>query len=90
MRGQPRPPPLPRPDTLDLERSPNPHLTFGHGIHFCPGAAFARAELKIALGTLLTRLPGLHLAIADEDIQWIPAVLGRGTNHLPVGYDRRR
>ncbi|GFH37478.1 cytochrome P450 family protein [Streptomyces pacificus] len=78
-----------RPDELDLERSPNPHLAFGHGIHFCPGAALARAELRIALDTLLTRLPGLHLAVPDEDIQWIPAVLGRGTNHLPVGYDRR-
>ncbi|MGD1224101.1 cytochrome P450 [Streptomyces krungchingensis] len=77
------------PDTLDLDRSPNPHLAFGHGIHFCPGAALARAELRIALGTLLIRLPGLHLAIDDEDIEWTPAVLGRGTDHLPVGYDRR-
>ncbi|MEV6113756.1 cytochrome P450 [Streptomyces sp. NPDC052109] len=80
---------FPAPDTLDLDRSPNPHLAFGHGIHFCPGAALARAELGIALGTLLARLPGLHLAIRDEDIEWIPAVLGRGTNHLPVDYDRR-
>ncbi|MEU1945036.1 cytochrome P450 [Streptomyces sp. NPDC020125] len=80
---------FPDPDTLDLDRSPNPHLAFGHGIHFCPGAALARAELQIALGTLLARLPGAHLAIDDEDIEWIPAVLGRGTNHLPVGYDRR-
>ncbi|NGO12675.1 cytochrome P450 [Streptomyces sp. HC44] len=77
------------PDTLNLDRSPNPHLAFGHGIHFCPGAALARAELQTALGTLLTRLPGLHLAITDDDIEWIPSVLGRGTNHLPVGYDRR-
>ncbi|GAA5016402.1 cytochrome P450 family protein [Streptomyces siamensis] len=77
------------PDTLDLGRSPNPHLAFGHGIHFCPGAALARAELQIALGTLLTRLSGLHLAIDDGDIEWTPAVLGRGTHHLPVGYDRR-
>ncbi|MEV6134098.1 cytochrome P450 [Streptomyces violaceusniger] len=80
---------FPDPDTLDLDRSPNPHLAFGHGIHFCPGATLARAELQIALGTLLARLPGAHLAIEDGDIEWIPAVLGRGTNHLPVGYDRR-
>ncbi|WP_030347498.1 cytochrome P450 family protein [Streptomyces sp. NRRL S-1022] len=80
---------FPAPDTLDFDRSPNPHLAFGHGIHFCPGAALARAELQIALGTLLARLPGLQLAVRDEDIEWIPAVLGRGTNHLPVGYDRR-
>lgn len=77
------------PDTLDLDRSPNPHLAFGHGIHFCPGAALARAELQVALGTLLARLPGLRLAVRDEDIAWIPSVLGRGTHHLPVAYDRR-
>ncbi|WP_336115646.1 cytochrome P450 family protein [Streptomyces sp. PTD9-10] len=81
---------FPAPDTLDLGRSPNPHLAFGHGVHFCPGAALARAELQIALGTLLARLPGLHLAVAEEDLAWIPAVLGRGTHHLPAGYDRRR
>jgi cytochrome P450 len=80
---------FPDPDTLDVDRAPNPHLAFGHGIHFCPGAALARAELQIALGTLLTRLPGLRLAVPAEDIEWILAVLGRGTNQLPVGYDRR-
>ncbi|WP_331723663.1 MULTISPECIES: cytochrome P450 [unclassified Streptomyces] len=77
------------PDALDLDRSPNPHLAFGHGIHFCPGAALARAELQIALGTVLTRLPGLRLAVADEDLEWIQAVLGRGTARLPVTYERR-
>ncbi|QTD96727.1 cytochrome P450 family protein [Streptomyces cyanogenus] len=80
---------FPDPDILDFDRSPNSHLAFGHGIHFCPGAALARAELRLALGVLLARLPGLHLVIRDEDIEWIPAVLGRGTNHLPVGYERR-
>ncbi|MEU1075185.1 MULTISPECIES: cytochrome P450 [unclassified Streptomyces] len=77
------------PDALVLDRSPNPHLAFGHGIHFCPGAALARAELRIALGTLLARLPGLRLAVADEELEWIPAVLGRGTARLPVTYDHR-
>ncbi|MFF5672593.1 cytochrome P450 [Streptomyces hygroscopicus] len=80
---------FPAADTLDLDRDPTPHLAFGHGIHFCPGAALARAELQIALGALLARLPGLRPAVADQDIAWIPAVLGRGTHHLPVGYDRR-
>ncbi|KPI06881.1 cytochrome P450 [Actinobacteria bacterium OK074] len=80
---------FPDPDTLDLDRAPNPHLAFGHGIHFCPGAALARTELQIALTTLLTRLTGLQLAVPDTEIEWIPAVLGRGTNHLPVRYAHR-
>ncbi|MEU2158507.1 cytochrome P450 [Streptomyces sp. NPDC019396] len=78
-----------KPDELDLDRSPNPHLAFGHGIHFCPGAALARAELRIALGTLIARLPGLRLAVPEEELAWTPAVLGRGTSRLPVAYERR-
>ncbi|MFG2138207.1 cytochrome P450 [Streptomyces sp. NPDC048650] len=72
--------------TLDLDRSPNPHLAFGHGIHFCPGAALARAELQIALGTLLRRLPGLRMAVPEDQLTWIPAVLARGVDRLPVTY----
>ncbi|MFF8812619.1 cytochrome P450 family protein [Streptomyces pactum] len=76
------------PDALDLDRAVNPHLAFGHGVHYCPGAALARIELQIALGTLLDRLPGLRLAVPAERIEWIPAVLARGTDHLPVHYGR--
>ncbi|WP_354637458.1 cytochrome P450 family protein [Kitasatospora camelliae] len=80
---------FPDSDTLDLERSPNSHLAFGHGIHFCPGAALARAELQTALATLLRRLPGLRPAGDLDELAWIPAVLARGVNSLPVAYDRR-
>ncbi|MFE0188454.1 cytochrome P450 [Streptomyces sp. NPDC058989] len=73
-------------DTLDFDRSPNPHLAFGHGIHFCPGAALARLELRIALGALLRRLPDLRPAVADAELRWIPAVLARGVDRLPVAY----
>ncbi|UQA96989.1 cytochrome P450 family protein [Streptomyces halobius] len=73
-------------DTLDFDRSPNPHLAFGHGSHFCPGAALARVELRIAIGTLLRRLPALRLAVPEDELTWIPAVLARGVNHLPVAY----
>ncbi|MEU5051620.1 cytochrome P450 [Streptomyces sp. NPDC021096] len=79
---------FPDPDTLDLDRAQGPHLAFGHGIHFCPGAALARIELQVALATLITRLPGLRLAVPDEELSWIPAVLGRGTAELPVAFDR--
>ncbi|MEU5542821.1 cytochrome P450 [Streptomyces sioyaensis] len=77
---------FPDPDTLDFDRSPNPHLAFGHGIHFCPGAALARIELQIALGTLLRRLPGLRPAAPESELNWIPAVLARGVDRLPVAY----
>ncbi|MFD5732841.1 cytochrome P450 [Streptomyces sioyaensis] len=77
---------FPDPDTLDFDRSPNPHLAFGHGIHFCPGAALARIELQIALGTLLRRLPGLRPAAPESELSWIPAVLARGVDRLPVAY----
>ncbi|MEW9520515.1 cytochrome P450 family protein [Streptomyces tubercidicus] len=81
---------FPHAERLDLQRSPNPHLAFGHGSHFCPGAALARTELAVALGTLLARLPGLRLAVPDEDLDWVQAVLARGVTELPVHYDLRR
>jgi cytochrome P450 len=76
---------FPDPDRLDLSRTPNPHLAFGHGIHFCAGAALARVELQVALGALLERLPDLALA-EDVELDWVTAVLGRGVRALPVTY----
>ncbi|MFD9595656.1 cytochrome P450 [Kitasatospora sp. NPDC059973] len=84
---------FPEADVLDFDRTPNAHLAFGHGIHYCPGAALARLELQIALATLLTRLPGLRPSTEDgagiDALTWVPAVLARGVNRLPVAYDRR-
>ncbi len=55
-----------RPDTLDIGRSPNPHLGFGAGIHYCVGAPLARVEIAAALAALATRLPGLRPAGQPE------------------------
>jgi unspecific monooxygenase len=53
---------FPAPDAIDASRSPNPHLAFGGGIHFCIGAPLARLEMEVALPILFKRLPGLALA----------------------------
>lgn len=49
------------PDRFDLHRSPNHHVAFGHGIHFCLGAPLARLEAKIALNILLDRFAEIHV-----------------------------
>ncbi|MCX4393232.1 MULTISPECIES: cytochrome P450 [Streptomyces] len=58
------------PGRLDVDRSPNPHVAFGHGVHHCLGAQLARLELQVALGVLLCRLPHLRLAVDEAEIVW--------------------
>ncbi|MDI1483794.1 cytochrome P450 [Polyangium sp. y55x31] len=57
------------PDTFDVGRDPNPHIAFGHGIHFCLGASLSRLEAKVAIPDLLSRLRGLAPA---SDAPWQP------------------
>jgi cytochrome P450 len=72
------------PDTLDLTREPNRHLSFGQGIHFCLGAPLARMEAQIAVGTLLRRMPGLRLKVSPDSLRWRPGMILRGLDSLPV------
>ncbi|MFF7632511.1 cytochrome P450 [Kitasatospora sp. NPDC008050] len=75
-----------RPDTLDLARRDNPHLGFGHGIHYCIGAPLARLEGQRALATLLTRLPDLQLAADPAELRWRGGLIMRGLRELPVSF----
>lgn len=70
------------PERLDVTRQDNPHLAFGHSIHFCIGAALARLEIKAALRALIARYPDLRLA--DERPRWGAMTPLRGLECLPV------
>jgi cytochrome P450 len=76
------------PDALDLtaERDAR-HLGFGRGSHFCLGAPLARLEAEIALSTLFRRLPGLRLAVPQDELCWRPVPLFRSLVELPVAWD---
>ena len=69
------------PDTLDVGRTDNPHITFGAGIHFCLGAPLARMELVESYGALLRRAPGMRLVREPE---WRPGYVIRGLTELLV------
>src|SRR5688572_15563842 len=75
---------FPQPDRFDPAREENPHVAFGHGVHFCLGAPLARMELEISLGTLLRRFPDVALACDRADISWRPSALLRGPAKMPV------
>ncbi|MGW3913031.1 cytochrome P450 [Streptomyces sp. NPDC005070] len=69
------------PETLDLARAENPHISFSAGIHYCIGAPLARIELAASMSALLTKAPGLRLA--GEPVRK-PSFVIRGLESLPV------
>lgn len=72
------------PDTFDIDRNPRGHLGFGYGVHQCIGQNLARAELQIALATLVRRLPGLQLAVAPDELTFQYQQEIYGIEKLPV------
>ena len=77
---------FPAPDTLDVRRCPERHVAFAWGIHFCLGAWLARLEARIALDTVLRRLPDLALVV--DEPRWKPMIFLRGLEALPLCWSR--
>lgn len=73
-----------RPEELDLDRHPNPHLAFGTGVHFCLGHQLARLEARIALQTLFERFPDIDLDGGAGPLRWRKRVGLRALTALPV------
>ena len=63
------------------------HLAFGHGIHFCVGAALARQEMLVAYGQLLKRLKNIRLVEGKNDLTHVPNLLMRGLKHLYIEFE---
>jgi cholest-4-en-3-one 26-monooxygenase len=76
---------FPDADTFDLRRSPNEHVAFGFGPHFCLGASLARLELRVVFEQLLARLPDLAL-VDDREPAHRPANFVSGYESMPVTF----
>lgn len=72
------------PEHLELPRTPNPHLTFGHGPYFCLGAPLARMELRVLFSSLVHRLRNARLAVPLEDLRPRTNLLTGGLHALPL------
>ncbi|GGS86233.1 cytochrome P450 [Streptomyces violaceus] len=75
---------FPDPETIDFLRSPNPHVSFGFGPHYCPGGMLARLESELLVDALLDGVPGLRLAVPAEEVPFRKGALIRGPESLPV------
>lgn len=76
---------FPDPDRLDLLREPeSPHLAFGHGPHYCVGAALSTMQAQVVVSTLVRMVPGLRLAVPAGRVRWLRGTLNRGPRELPV------
>ncbi|WP_433088433.1 cytochrome P450 [Dactylosporangium sp. CA-052675] len=77
---------FPRPGELDIDRSPNPHITFGVGPHFCLGAALGRVEIETAIGSLLRRFPTLRPGVPIDELPWRHERINCGLSAFPIAW----
>lgn len=75
-----------RPDEFDVTRDPNPHLSFGHGTHFCLGANLARIELRLLLEALTQRVTNLRV-VQEPDVE--PNIFARAVRSFELAWDVR-
>ena len=74
------------PERFDIRRSPNEHVAFGWGAHYCLGQALARLELTVMFERLLERLPDLALASGADGRPRRPANFVSGLEAMPVSF----
>ncbi|SFR24015.1 Cytochrome P450 [Lentzea waywayandensis] len=72
------------PRQLDIDRASNPHIAFGHGVHYCLGKQLGRMEMAIAIEGLTRRFPDLRLAVPYEDLLWHQGEINHSLVSLPV------
>ncbi|HEY0752412.1 MAG TPA: cytochrome P450 [Ktedonobacteraceae bacterium] len=80
---------FPNPNTFDIHRTPNRHLAFGYGIHFCLGAPLARLEARVALNILLARWTDIR-RMHDIPLEPLESFLLLGLRHLPITFRARK
>ncbi|WP_411080840.1 cytochrome P450 [Streptomyces sp. cmx-18-6] len=73
-----------QPDRLDLGRERNPHISFGHGMHYCLGKHLGRMEMEIAIEGLVRRFPDLKLAVPESELPWHTGEINHTLTSLPV------
>ncbi|WP_433709279.1 cytochrome P450 family protein [Nocardia sp. CA-084685] len=80
---------FPEPERFDITRTPNRHLGFGLGPHFCLGAALARLEATVAISAVVRRFPRLEFAVDPDTLRWKDGVFVHGLEQLPVTWGIR-
>jgi len=76
---------FPDPFSFDIRRSPNDHVAFGFGAHFCLGNQLARLEISCMVDRILERMPDLH-RVSDGPVERRPANFVSGIEALPVAF----